>query len=156
MRNSRKKFKIVSSKIFSTMIVIVILAIYSLIVPINKINAATYNQTIINANSNNKNGINAFPWSNAFAIFFSDSPTREFRTLRAIEDFVRILKADSEATDNNIQSELDNTQIGVGLSGDGSYNADKETYYLKDATSIMNALKVLDSLMYEAIKGITI
>lgn len=83
-------------------------------------------------------------------------PTREFRTLRAIEDFVRILKADSEATDNNIQSELDNTQIGVGLSGDGSYNADKETYYLKDATSIMNALKVLDSLMYEAIKGITI
>lgn len=83
-------------------------------------------------------------------------PTQEFRTLRAIEDFIRILKADSEATDKNIQSELDNTQIGVGLSGDGSYNADKETYYLKDATSIMNALKVLDSLMYEAIKGITI
>ena len=83
-------------------------------------------------------------------------PTQEFRTLRAIEDFVRISKADSEATDKNIQSELDNTQIGVGLSGDGSYNADKETYYLKDATSIMNALKVLDSLMYEAIKGITI
>ena len=83
-------------------------------------------------------------------------PTQEFRTLRAIEDFVRILKANSEATDKNIQSELDNTQIGVGLSGDGSYNADKETYYLKDATSIMNALKVLDSLMYEAIKGITI
>lgn len=83
-------------------------------------------------------------------------PTQEFRTLRAIEDFVRILKADSETTDKNIQSELDNTQIGVGLSGDGSYNADKETYYLKDATSIMNALKVLDSLMYEAIKGITI
>ena len=48
MRNSRKKFKIVSSKIFSTMIVMVILAIYSLIAPINKINAATYNQTIIN------------------------------------------------------------------------------------------------------------
>lgn len=83
-------------------------------------------------------------------------PTQEFRTLRAIEDFVRILKADSESSDKNIQSELDNTQIGVGLSGDGSYNADKETYYLKDATSIMNALKVLDSLMYEALKGITI
>lgn len=83
-------------------------------------------------------------------------PTQEFRTLRAIEDFIRILKADSEATDKNIQSELDNTQIGVGLSGDGSYNADKETHYLKDATSIMNALKVLDSLMYEAIKGINI
>lgn len=63
MRNSRKKFKIISNKIFSTMIVMVILAIYSLIVPINKINAATYNQTIINANSNNKNGIDAFPES---------------------------------------------------------------------------------------------
>lgn len=89
-------------------------------------------------------------------IFGNPIPTQKFRTLRAIEDFVRILKADSESSDKNIQSELDNTQIGVGLSGDGSYNADKETYYLKDATSIMNALKILDSLMYEAIKGITI
>lgn len=84
------------------------------------------------------------------------TPTAQFRTLRAIEDFIRVLKSESEASDKNLQSEIDNTQIGVGLSGDGSYNADKETYYLKDATSIMNALKVLDSLMYEAIKGITI
>ena len=66
------------------------------------------------------------------------------------------MKTDLESTDKNLQSELDNTQIGVGLSGDGSYNADQETYYLKDATSIMNALKTLDSLMYEALKGITI
>lgn len=84
------------------------------------------------------------------------TPTAQFRTLRAIEDFIRVLKSESEASDKNLQSEIDNTQIGVGLSGDGSYNADKETYYLKDATSIMNALKVLDSLMYEALKGITI
>lgn len=84
------------------------------------------------------------------------APTAQFRTLRAIEDFIRVLKSESEASDKNLQSEIDNTQIGVGLSGDGSYNADKETYYLKDATSIMNALKVLDSLMHEAIKGITI
>lgn len=83
-------------------------------------------------------------------------PTQDFRTLRAIEDFVRILKSDSEQTDKNLQSELDRTQIGIGLSGDGSYNADQETYYLKDATSVMNSLKILDSLMYEAIKGITI
>lgn len=83
-------------------------------------------------------------------------PSEDFRTLRAIEDFVRILKADSENTDKNLQSELDNTQIGIGLSGDGSYNSDTETYYLKDATSVMNALKILDSLMYEAISGITI
>lgn len=89
-------------------------------------------------------------------ILGSPFPSEDFITLRAIEDFVRILKADSEHTDRNLQSELDRTQIGVGLSGDGSYNADKETYYLKDATSIMNALKILDALMYEAISGITI
>lgn len=83
-------------------------------------------------------------------------PSEDFRTLRAIEDFVRILKAGSENTDKNLQSELDNTQVGIGLSGDGSYNSDTETYYLKDATSVMNALKILDSLMYEAISGITI
>lgn len=83
-------------------------------------------------------------------------PSEDFRTLRAIEDFVRILKANSENTDKNLQSELDNTQVGIGLSGDGSYNSDTETYYLKDATSVMNALKILDSLMYEAISGITI
>lgn len=83
-------------------------------------------------------------------------PSKQFETLRVIEDFVRVMKTDLESTDKNLQSELDNTQIGVGLSGDGSYNADQETYYLKDATSIMNALKTLDSLMYEALKGITI
>ena len=89
-------------------------------------------------------------------ILGSPFPSENFITLRAIEDFVRILKADSEHIDRNLQSELDRTQTGVGLSGDGSYNADKETYYLKDATSIMNALKILDALMYEAISGITI
>lgn len=83
-------------------------------------------------------------------------PSQDFITLRAIEDFVRILKSDSEHTDRNLQTELNQTQIGVGLSSDGSYSPDKETYYLGDATSIMNALKILDALMYEAISGITI
>lgn len=83
-------------------------------------------------------------------------PTEPFRTLRGIEDFVREFKSQSENTDANLQSELDQTQVGVGLSGDGSYNADQETYYLKEATSVMNALKTLDGLMYEALKGLTI
>ena len=83
-------------------------------------------------------------------------PSENFRTLRAIEDFVRILQSTSENKDNNIQSELDNTQIGIGLSGDGSYNPDAETHYLKDATSVMNALKVLDSLMYQALSNMSI
>lgn len=83
-------------------------------------------------------------------------PSKEFETLRAIEDFVRIMKTNLEGVDRNLQSELDTTQTGVGLSGDGSYNPDQETNYLKDATSVMNALKTLDSLVYQALKGITI
>lgn len=50
---------------------------------------------------------------------------------------------------DNLQSELNQTQVGVGLSGDGSYSADKETNYLKDATSVMNALKTLDAILYK-------
>ena len=89
-------------------------------------------------------------------IMGSPIPSENFRTLRAIEDFVRILQSTSENKDNNIQSELDNTQIGIGLSGDGSYNPDAETHYLKDATSVMNALKILDSLMYQALSNMSI
>lgn len=80
-------------------------------------------------------------------------PNPPFRTLRGIEDFVEILMANNKNRMDNIQSELDQTQVGVGLSGDGSYNSDKETYYLKDATSVMNALKILDSLINEAINN---
>ena len=80
-------------------------------------------------------------------------PTEEFRTLRAIEDFVRTFKSSLESRADNIQRELDNTQIGIGLNSDGSYSPDKETFYLKNATSIMNALKTLDSLINEAINN---
>lgn len=87
------------------------------------------------------------------SILGTPTPSEEFRTLRNIEDFVRVFKAESENTDTNLQTELDQTQIGVGLSGDGSYNPDKETNYLKDATSVMNALKILDNLINEAINN---
>lgn len=89
-------------------------------------------------------------------ILGSPLPSKDFGTLRAIEDFVRILKSNLEGVDKNLQSELDTTQIGVGLSGDGSYNSDKETHYLKDATSVMNALKTLDTQIYEAMQDVTI
>lgn len=79
-------------------------------------------------------------------------PTEQFRTLRGIEDFVRELQSKSQNTDANLQTELDQTQVGVGLSGDGSYNADRETYYLKEATSVMNALKILDSLIHDSLQ----
>ncbi len=52
---------------------------------------------------------------------------------------------------HNLQTELDQTQVGVGLSGDGSFNADQETNYLKNATSVMNALKTLDGLIAQAL-----
>lgn len=80
-------------------------------------------------------------------------PTEPFRTLRGVEDFVREFKSDSENYDQNLQTELDQTQVGVGLSGDGSFSPDQETYYLKEATSIMNALKILDSLINQAINN---
>ena len=83
----------------------------------------------------------------------SPLPNPPFRTLRGIQDFVEALKSYSINRMNNIQSELDQTQVGVGLSGDGAYNPDTETYYLKDATSVMNALKILDSLINEAINN---
>lgn len=80
-------------------------------------------------------------------------PNEQFRTLRGIEDFVEILASATRNRDENLQTELDQTQVGVGLSGDGSYNADNETYYLKNATSVMNALKILDGLINEAINN---
>lgn len=75
-------------------------------------------------------------------------PSEEFRTFRGIEDFVRLLKSQQKNTDSNLQAELDRTQTGVGLSQDGSFSPDQETYYLRGATSIMNALKILDSNLH--------
>lgn len=81
------------------------------------------------------------------------TPNTQFRTMRGIQDFVQALVSTTKNRDDNLQTELDQTQVGVGLSGDGSYNADSETYYLKNATSVMNALKILDSLINEAINN---
>ena len=89
-------------------------------------------------------------------ILGNPTPTESFRTLRGIEDFVRELKSQSESSDKNLQTELDQTQVGVGLSSDGSYSADQETHYLKEATSVMNALKTLDSLIYDTVQEFVI
>ena len=82
-------------------------------------------------------------------IYGNPIPTEEFRTLRGVEDFVRALKSSLENADSNIIKELDATQTGVGLNSDGSFSADSETNYLTSATSIMNALKILDSKIKE-------
>lgn len=81
----------------------------------------------------------------------SPIPSEQFRTLRGIEDFVRTLKQTTTDRDNNLQSEIDQTQVGVGLNSDGAFTPDKSTYYLQDATSIMNALKTLDNLVHQAV-----
>ena len=72
------------------------------------------------------------------------TPSTTFRTLRGVQDFVETLASVSNNRDDNFQTELDQTQVGVGLSGDGSFSPDQETNYLKSATSVMNALKTLD------------
>ena len=80
------------------------------------------------------------------------TPNTTFRTLRGIQDFVETLASVSNNRANNFQTELDQTQVGVGLSGDGSFSPDQETNYLKSATSVMNALKTLDGLIAEALR----
>lgn len=89
-------------------------------------------------------------------ILGSPAPSKQFETLKAIEDFVRILKSDTESKEENLQLEINTTQSGVGLDSDGSYSPDQETNYLKDATSVMNALKTLDYQVYKALQGVTL
>ena len=80
------------------------------------------------------------------------TPSTTFRTLRGVQDFVETLASVSNNRDDNFQTELDQTQVGVGLSGDGSFSPDQETNYLKSATSVMNALKTLDGLIAQALR----
>lgn len=47
--------------------------------------------------------------------------------------------------ENALQSELDATQNGAGLGTDGTYTADATTEYLKTATSLKDADKLLDT-----------
>lgn len=75
------------------------------------------------------------------------TPSEEFQTLRGIEEFARKLAQYVKDRTDNLQTELDQTQVGIGLSQDGSFSPDKETNYLQKATSVMNALKTLDSLI---------
>lgn len=83
----------------------------------------------------------------------STLPTEEFRTIRGIEDFVRKLESLVKNRTDNLQTELNQTQIGVGLDSDGLFSPDKQTNYLQDATSVMNALRILDGLVQQALSG---
>lgn len=87
--------------------------------------------------------------ANLNTIYGDPLPTTQFYTLRGIEDFTRQLRTDYENSYNNLKEEIDNTQAGVGLDASGNFSADSSTEYLKNATSIMNALKILDSKILE-------
>lgn len=81
--------------------------------------------------------------SNLLHKFFDtvDDSDSQINTLPELQKFLR-----------NLQTELDQTQVGVGLSKDGSFSPDQETNYLKSTTSIMDALKTLDGLIAKALK----
>ncbi len=78
----------------------------------------------------------------------SPLPSEEFRTLRGFEDFLIKYCSTNDADKGNITKEINDIEAGIGLNADGSYSADGETYYLQDATSVMNALKLLDSQLH--------
>ena len=81
--------------------------------------------------------------SNLLHKFFDtvDDSDSQINTLPELQKFLR-----------NLQTELDQTQVGAGLSKDGSFSPDQETNYLKSTTSIMDALKTLDVLIAKALK----
>lgn len=89
-------------------------------------------------------------------IYGTPLPTAEFRTLRAIEDFVRAFKSESINSDIQLHTELDQTQQGVGLNGDGSFPTITGTNYINSATSVIDALRVLDGQIHTAIANYNI
>lgn len=80
-------------------------------------------------------------------------PSDKFRTLRGVEDFLIEFTNSMKLRQGTMQEELNNIETGVGLNADGSFSADNETYYLKGATSVMNALKTLDGQLHRYISA---
>lgn len=71
---------------------------------------------------------------------------KEFKCIRGfIEDVERRLKN----TTKSIQEELDQTQLSIGLNGNGSFDTVNmsDTNYLTGATSIISCLKALDKAL---------
>ena len=65
----------------------------------------------------------------------------------AIDLLDKALKAEETARiakDNSLQTELDNSQSGVGLAADGSYIKRTDSNYINDATTVVGAIDSLD------------
>lgn len=76
-------------------------------------------------------------------------PSTEFSTLRNIEEFVRKELSSINNSYDNLKKEIDDTQTGAGLDASGAYSPAADSNYLKDSTSIMSALKILDDKLAE-------
>ena len=84
------------------------------------------------------------------------SPNPTLNTLRKIENAITTLTQITKNREDNIQTELNDTQSAIGLNQDGSYSPDTSTNYLQTATSVMNALRTLDSLIHTALSDIAL
>lgn len=65
-----------------------------------------------------------------------------------LQSLINKIQSDLNLKLSSLWDELNNTQTGVGLDSSGLYSPDQETNYLKSSTSVMNALKTLDSLLH--------
>ena len=83
-------------------------------------------------------------------------PSEQFRTLRGIEDWLIKYKTENAAKQAQLLEEINNAEEGVGLSVDGTFSADASTNYLKDATSVMNALRIIDTKLHDFISQNTL
>lgn len=76
-------------------------------------------------------------------------PSEQFRTLRGIEDWLIKYKTENAAKQAQLLEEMNNAE-------DGTFSADASTNYLKDATSVMNALYILDTKLHDFISQNTL
>lgn len=67
----------------------------------------------------------------------------KFNSLEKIEKIIQEINSKFP----HIFEDLVQIRYGVGLDGSGRFSPDQETNYLKEATSVMNALRTLDSVL---------
>ena len=80
-------------------------------------------------------------------------PSESFRTLRGVEDYLIEYKTANDYKQETLLEELNNIETAIGLNADGSYTPDSATNYLQGATSVMNALQILDKLLHKYISA---
>lgn len=80
-------------------------------------------------------------------------PSESFRTLRGIEDYLIEYRTANDYKQGTLLEELNNIETAIGLNADGSYTPDSSTNYLQGATSVMNALQILDKLLHKYVSS---